>query len=115
MISDDTIRARAVWRLHRQGAYLPNNGERVDDVAAYAGEPRDIAHAERVVLTDTRTDEIRGVSSLMCLCVDVAPGEPFGRNLAALDESLNERVVHIHAVHRRVSRTPGFLNRADFE
>lgn len=49
--TDDTIRARAVWFLHTRFAYLPlsGNAERVDDVAAAAGDVGDEAHAATVI------------------------------------------------------------------
>lgn len=51
MVSNDTIRARTIRFLHRQFAYLrlSGNAERVDDVAAAAGDARDLAHAENVI------------------------------------------------------------------
>jgi hypothetical protein len=49
--TDDTIRARAVRYLHERFAYLrlSGNAERVDDVAATAGEAKNVDHAETIV------------------------------------------------------------------
>lgn len=49
MVSNDTIRALAIQYLHTRLAYLPMSAEPVTDVAAFAGEAQDLAHAENLI------------------------------------------------------------------
>ena len=84
MISDDTIRAGAVRFLLREHAFLPD-AERVDDVAAAAGEARDATRAERV---------IRAMADETTAPVAYKPGT--GRTLVGLElDSVSEALYWI--------------------